>query len=185
MNGRCQAIAVWLGYQRKRCRHYPMWDIPVMTELAALLRAPAQRQGLRIKCERTGPLVLDVSPDTISGYCQKRVDIDTGPAVGAVATAIEVVPGNLECSGSPPWAEYLHRLTWLMLQNSLIKMRLVLITKSVLPSGWLCNAGRALRVEQQLPYGTIFRTRWIFRALPLWPRIDGESGRLHSFEART
>lgn len=57
-----QAIAYWLGYQRKRFRHYPIREIAVATELAALLHAPAQRQGLRIECERTFPLVLDVPP---------------------------------------------------------------------------------------------------------------------------
>lgn len=178
-------IACWLGYQRKRVRHCPIREIPVVTELAALLHASTRQQGLRIGCERTFSFVLDASPDTHDDYRRKRVDIPIGPAMGAATHAIEVkVPGKIECSGSRPWAEYRHRLTWLMQQNSSTKLRPALTTVSALPRGWLSDVGRALRTEQQLPYGTIFQVRWFFRALPLLPRIEGESGWLHSFEAR-
>ena len=73
-----QATAYWLGYQRKRFRHYPIREIAVVTELTALLHAPAHRQGLRIECERTFPCVLGCLPDTLPEYLQKCVDIAIG-----------------------------------------------------------------------------------------------------------
>lgn len=174
-----QAVAYWLGYQRKRFRHYPIREIAVVTELAALLHARAQRQGLRIECERTFPLVLDRAPDAMPDFRQKRVDIAIGPATGGATLAIEVkVPGTIDAQGMPSWAEDLHRLAWLKQQNPHIEVRLALVTESALPAGWLSDSGRALRTEQQLPDGTFFRARRVFRALPLLPKVEGENGRL-------
>lgn len=174
-----QAIAYWVGYQRKRFRHYPIREIAVVTELAALLHAPAKNQGLRIECERTFPLVLDVAPSTISVFRQRRVDIAIGRITGAATHAVEVkVLGRIETRNSSSWAEDLHRLAWLKQQNPSIEVRLALITESSLPSAWLADSGRALRTEQQLPDGTLFRVRRVFRALPVLPKVDGNSGRI-------
>lgn len=174
-----QAIAYWLGYQRKRFRHYPIREIAVVTELAALLHAPAQRQGLRIECERAFPLVLDMPPGAMPAFRQKRVDIAIGPATGTATHALEVkVPGKIDAQGMPSWAVDLHRLVWLKQQNPHIEVRLALVTESALPAGWLSDSGRALRTEQQLPDGTLYRVRRVFRALPLLPKVEGENGRL-------
>jgi len=174
-----QAISYWLGYQRKRFRHYPIREIAVVTELAALLHAPAARQRLRIECERAFPLVLGAAPDAIPDYRQKRVDIAAGPASGSATHVIEVkVPGKIECHGTPSCAEDLHRLTWLKQQKPSVEVRLALVTESAIPPGWLSDSGRVLRTEQKLLDGAVFRVRRVFRALPLLPKFDGENGRL-------
>lgn len=174
-----QAVAYWLGYQRKRFRHYPIREIAVVTELAALLHAPARRQGLRIECERAFPLVLDVPAASIPDFRQKRVDIAIGPAAGAAALVLEVkVPEKIEIKALPPWADDLHRLTWLKQQNRNIDARLALITESALPAAWVSESGRALRAEQELADGTLYRIRRVFRALPLLPKVEDKSGRL-------
>ena len=174
-----QATAFWLGYQRKRFRHYPIREIAVVTELAALLHAPAHRQRLRIECERTFPLVLDREPSSIPDYRQKRVDIAIGPVSSPATYALEVkVPGKIELKVLPPWAEDLHRLAWLKQQNPALETRLVLVTESPLPRAWLTETGRAIRTEQLLTDGTTYRIRRVFRALPLLPKVEGENGRI-------
>jgi len=174
-----QAMAYWLGYQRKRFRHYPIREIAVVTELAALLHAPAHRQRLRIECERTFPCVLGCLSDTFPEYRQKRVDIAIGPVSSAVTYALEVkVPGKIDIKVLPPWAEDLHRLAWLKQQNPALETRLVLVTESPLPRAWLTETGRAIRTEQLLTDGTTYRIRRVFRALPLLPKVEGENGRI-------
>jgi hypothetical protein len=174
-----QAIAYWLGYQRKRFRHYPIREIAVATELAALLHAPAQRQGLRIECERTFPLVLDVPPGSIPDDQQKRVDIAITPEKGPARYAIEVkVVDRIVCSASQLWVGDLKRLALLQQQNTSLAVRLALVTESSLPAAWLTDSGRAIRREQVLNDGFSFQIRRIFRALPLLPSVDVEKGRV-------
>lgn len=174
-----QAVAYWLGYQRKRFRHYPIREIAVVTELAALLHARAQRQGLRIECERAFPLVLDVPAASIPDFRQKRVDIAIGLVTGGATHVLEVkVPEKIDIKALPPWADDLHRLEWLKQQKPSIEVRLALITESALPAGWLSDSGRALRADQELADGTLYRVRRVFRALPLLPKVEGENGRL-------
>ena len=175
-----QALAYWLGYQRKRFRHYPIREIAVVTELAALLHTSTQRRGWRIECETTFPKVLNLSnPDSISSDRQKRVDISIGPDKAAAIFAIEIkVPQKVTTSGTPAWAEDLHRLARLKQHNALLEVRLALVTESALPSTWFSAAGKAVRMEQSLSDGTKFKLRRIFRALPLLPFVDGETGRI-------
>lgn len=174
-----QAIAYWLGYQRKRFRHYPVREIAVVTELAALLHAPARGKGLRIECELTFPLVLDVPAKSIPDYRQKRVDIAIVAESGPARFALEVkVIDKIISSTSKAWVDDLRRLAWLQKKNPLIATRIVLVTESALPAAWLSDSGRAIRCEQTLEDGTVFQVRRIFRALPLLPKIDGGNGRL-------
>ena len=174
-----QAMAFWLGYQRKRFRNYPIREIAVVTELTALLHAPAKSKALRNECERTFPLVLDREPSSIPDYRQKRVDIAIGPVSSAAAYALEVkVPGKIDIKVLPPWAEDLHRLAWLKQQNPALETRLVLVTESPLPRVWLTETGRAIRTEQLLTDGTSYRIRRVFRGLPLLPKVEGENSRI-------
>lgn len=172
-----QAIAFWIGYQRKRFRHYPIREIAVVTELAALLHAPAQRQGMRIECERTFPLVLNLPPESIPDYRQKRVDIAIGENDSPARYAIEVkVLDKVVSTASSAWVEDLRRLSWLRQKGPSIETRLALVTESALPSAWLSNSGRAIRIEQTLEDGTAFQIRRIFRALPLLPKLNEAPG---------
>jgi hypothetical protein len=118
-------------------------------------------------------------PDSIPDYRQKRVDIAIALTTGAVTYELEVkVPGEIDAEGTPPWAGDLHCLAWLKQNNPSIEVWLALITESALPAGWLSDYGRALRADQQLADGTLFRVRRVFRALPLLPKMEGENGRL-------
>lgn len=113
-----QAIGFWLGYQRKRFRHCPIREIAVVTEWAVLLHTPAQRQGMRIECERTFPLVLDVPPESIPDYRQKRVDIAIGDKDSLTRYAIEVkVLDKITCADNQTWVNDLGRLAWLREKN--------------------------------------------------------------------
>ncbi len=179
MDDAFQAIAYWLGYQRKRFRHYPIREIAVVTELAALLHVPAQRKKFRVECEKTFPMVLNVPAPSIPDYRQKRVDIAIGTANGPTRYTIEVkVTDKITHSATQGWTNDLRRLGWLQRQDASIATRLALITEKALPYAWLTDSGRAIRREQLLDDGSAFQVRRIFRALPLLPQIDQVKGRL-------
>lgn len=73
--GRC----LLAGLPAQAFPHYSIREIAVVSELAAFLHAPAQRQGLRIECERAFPLALDVPATSIPEFRQEHVDITIGP----------------------------------------------------------------------------------------------------------
>ena len=179
-----QALAYWHGYQTRRFRHYPIREIAVVSELAALLHGLARSRSLYLECEKTFPEILDRLPARVDAlYRQKRVDIalakndydhprTTHVMEVKVARDFGTVTRQALCQD-------LIRLRWLMTQSSTLAVRLLILTDQPLPKDWLTDSGRSVRSAQRMGTdGPDFHIRRVLRALPCLPKRDG-SGRVN------
>jgi hypothetical protein len=162
-----RALPFWIGYQKYRYRHYPIRELAITTELAALLYTSSQSKGLRVECEKTFPSILGYTPKAAEKYVRCHADLSVSDNKGSVQYVLEIKieRNKLTMSGKQRWCADLERLSWLKQQNKSLEVGLLLCTFGSLPSEFVSKSGRASRKILGFEKGKQkFKIRRIYKA---------------------
>lgn len=162
-----RALPFWIGYQKYRYRHYPIRELAITTELAALLYTATQSKGLRVECEKSFPSILGWVPKNAGKYARCHADLSISDSHESVKYVLEIKieRNKLTMSGKQRWCADLERLSWLKRQNKDLEVGLLLCTFGSLPSEFVSKSGRASRKTLDFGKGSQkFKIRRIYKA---------------------
>jgi len=88
LDGVCQALAFWLGYQEARSSRHKIREIAVVTELLALLDAKIASKQNRAHCETPWRVLVPTSRQD-GNMGMKRSDITINKDINAISKLLK------------------------------------------------------------------------------------------------